>query len=149
MPRDAVPVGMVTGTRTPVALVAVLVLLAGCAGAGTPSVAGGSDGTTGATSGNSTVTVGASASVEAAPDLAVVRVAVETTDPRHISNVKSMDYRDVEPRRRLDYLSTSDNNGNNVDIEQESMLLLQNQLRYQLLARSVSGKFSRVKMVLR
>ena len=79
MPRDAVPVGMVTGTRTPVALVAVLVLLAGCAGAGTPSVAGGSDGTTGATSGNSTVTVGASASVEAAPDLAVVRVAVETT----------------------------------------------------------------------
>ena len=77
------------------------------------------------------------------------RVAVETTDPRHISNVKSMDYRDVEPRRRLDYLSTSDNNGNNVDIEQESMLLLQNQLRYQLLARSVSGKFSRVKMVLR
>ena len=79
MPRDAVPVGMVTGTRTPVALVAVLVVLAGCAGAGTPSVAGGSDGTTGATSGNSTVTVGASASVEAAPDLAVVRVAVETT----------------------------------------------------------------------
>ena len=62
------------------ALVAVLVLLAGCVGAGSPSVAAGS-GTDGTTNGGTTpsVTVGASATVEAAPDLAVVRVAVEST----------------------------------------------------------------------
>ncbi|MFC6940147.1 SIMPL domain-containing protein [Salinirubellus sp. GCM10025818] len=59
---------------------AVLVLLASCVGAGSPSVAaqtGESESTNG--SPNPTVTVGASASVEATPDLAVVRVAVEAT----------------------------------------------------------------------
>lgn len=62
------------------ALVAVLVLLAGCVGAGSPSVAAQS-GTEETTNDGPTpsVTVGASATVEAAPDLAVVRVAVEAT----------------------------------------------------------------------
>ena len=71
--------GTGTGTRTLVtAAVAALVLLAGCTGAGTPSVAAQS-GSTDADDTTPTVTVGASATVEAAPDLAVVRVAVEAT----------------------------------------------------------------------
>jgi flagellar basal-body rod protein FlgB len=37
------------------------------------------------------------------------------TDPRHIPNWRERDYREVQPRRVLDYLSTSKNNGNNVD----------------------------------
>ena len=68
-------------TRTLAAVAAaVLVFLAGCVGAGSPSVAT-QTGETESTndSGSPTVTVGASASVEAAPDLAVVRVAVEAT----------------------------------------------------------------------
>ncbi len=77
------------------------------------------------------------------------RVRLAVSDPRHIRNDRTQSYRDVEPRRALDYLSTSDNNGNNVDIEEESMLLLQNQLRYNLLTRSISDQFSRINTVLR
>jgi flagellar basal-body rod protein FlgB len=71
------------------------------------------------------------------------------TDPRHIPFDRQQNYRDVRPRKVLDYLSTADNNGNNVDIEQESMNLLQNQLRYRLLSKAVSEEFGRVNIVLR
>jgi flagellar basal-body rod protein FlgB len=71
------------------------------------------------------------------------------TDSRHIPFDKTQDYRDVRPRKVLDYLTTADNNGNNVDVEQESMNLLQNQLRYRLLTKAVAEEFNRVNMVLR
>ncbi len=71
------------------------------------------------------------------------------TNERDIPFNQPMDYRSVMPRRVLDYLSQTDNNGNNVNTEQESMLLLQNQLRYNLLARSVANQFSRLNIVLR
>jgi len=71
------------------------------------------------------------------------------THPTHISNWQPRDYQDVRPRRVLDYLSQSDNNGNNVDPEEEFNLLLKNQLRYMLLANSVSYEFGQVNMVLR
>ncbi|MFP4617912.1 MAG: flagellar basal body rod protein FlgB [Spirochaetaceae bacterium] len=77
------------------------------------------------------------------------RLKTATTNPQHISNQRTQNYRDVQPRRVLDYLTTSDNNGNNVDIEEESMLLLQNQLRYNLMTRSMSDHFTRINMVLR
>ncbi len=82
---------------------------------------------------------------ESAPE----RLPAALTNERHIPFHRARDYRDVRPRRVLDYLSTSDNNGNNVDTEQESMILLQNQLRYDLLARSVANQFSRLNIVLR
>ena len=71
------------------------------------------------------------------------------TDPRHIPFERPADYRDVGPRRVLDYLSTSDNNGNNVDLEEESMLLLQNQLNYELLTRVVTNQFAQINLVLK
>ena len=71
------------------------------------------------------------------------------TDQRHIAFKKTYDYRDVGPRRVLDYLSTVDNNGNNVDLEEESMLLLQNQLNYDLMSRIVSNQFTQLNLVLR
>ena len=43
------------------------------------------------------------------------------TDDRHIAFDKPMDWRDVAPRRVLDYLTEAKNNGNNVDIEEEGM----------------------------
>lgn len=72
---------MVSRTRSLTAVaVAVLVFLAGCAGVGAPSVAAqsGTGDTDGATP-DPSVTVSSSATVEAAPDLAVVHVAVEAT----------------------------------------------------------------------
>ncbi|MDR2184907.1 MAG: flagellar basal body rod protein FlgB [Treponema sp.] len=71
------------------------------------------------------------------------------TNPKHIPNWRERDYRDVQPRRVLDYLSTSKNNGNNVDIDQEVMLALRNQMTYTLLAQAETFEFSQVSLVLR
>ena len=71
------------------------------------------------------------------------------THPKHIPDWEPRDYQEVRPRRVLDYLSQSDNNGNNVDAEEEFNLLLKNQLRYMLLAQSATFEFSQVNMVLR
>jgi flagellar basal-body rod protein FlgB len=71
------------------------------------------------------------------------------TDPRHIPNWKERDYRDVQIRRVLDYTSTYNNNGNNVDPEQESMALVENQMTYTMLAQAATFEFSQVNQVLR
>jgi flagellar basal-body rod protein FlgB len=71
------------------------------------------------------------------------------TDDRHIPFNRPIDYREVGPRRVLDYLSTTDNNGNNVDLESESMRLLQNQLDYELMTRFVANQFNQLNLVLR
>jgi flagellar basal-body rod protein FlgB len=78
------------------------------------------------------------------PALELVR-----TNPMHLADFEPGDYRDVKVRRVLDYVSTSKNNGNNVDADQEMMLGLRNQMRYYLLAQATSFEFSQVNMVLR
>ena len=76
-------------------------------------------------------------------------LALNLTHPEHISNWQPRDYQEVAPRRVLDYLSQSDNNGNNVDAEEEFNLLLKNQLRYMLLAQMATYEFGQINMVLR
>ena len=76
-------------------------------------------------------------------------VELARTDSRHISNYNPKDYRDVEPRRVLDYLTTTKNNGNNVDAEQELQLWVQNQMMYSLLTNSASFHFNQVNSALR
>jgi flagellar basal-body rod protein FlgB len=71
------------------------------------------------------------------------------THPMHIPNWQPRNYQDVEPRRVLDYLTQSNNNGNNVSPEEEFNLVLKNQLRYMLLAQATTCEFSQVNMVLR
>ena len=71
------------------------------------------------------------------------------TNPKHIPNWQPRNYQEVQPRRVLDYLTQSDNNGNNVDQEEEFNLLLKNQLRYMLLAQSAAFEYGQVNMVLR
>jgi flagellar basal-body rod protein FlgB len=71
------------------------------------------------------------------------------TNPKHIPNWRERDYRDVKPRRVLDYVSTSKNNGNNVDPEQEVMLAMENQLMYTLMAQAQTFEFGQISMVLR
>jgi len=67
----------------------------------------------------------------------------------HIPFNRSVDYRSVQPRFVLDYLTQTKNNGNNVDIEQETMAATQNQMMYELMTSSISSQFSRINMVLR
>jgi flagellar basal-body rod protein FlgB len=71
------------------------------------------------------------------------------THPKHIPNWKERDYRDVQIRRVLDYTSTYNNNGNNVDPEQELMLATQNQIAYTLFAQAATFEFSQINSVLR
>lgn len=77
------------------------------------------------------------------------RLQAALTNEKHIPFFRAPDYREVMPRRMLDYTTTAKNNGNNVDIEVESMDLLNNQLAYQMMARSVTDVFQRVNLVLR
>ena len=74
---------------------------------------------------------------------------LDLTNSRHIPNWRERDYRDVQIRRVLDYTSTYNNNGNNVDPEQEFMALVENQMSYMLLAQAVDFQFSQVNQVLR
>lgn len=77
------------------------------------------------------------------------RVELQTADPRHRSNYRSVDWRSVEPRRVLDYLSTEKNNGNNVNAEEEFNQSLLNQLRYTLMTQAAAYEFNQVNQVLR
>jgi len=71
------------------------------------------------------------------------------TNEMHFNNHRERDWRDVQVRRVVDFVSTYNNNGNNVDPEQEFMLALQNEMTYMLLADSVNFEFSQVSRVLR
>jgi flagellar basal-body rod protein FlgB len=71
------------------------------------------------------------------------------TNPKHIPAWREKDYRDVQIRRVLDYTTTYNNNGNNVDIEREMMDALHNQLSYTLMAQAETFEFSQVNQVLR
>lgn len=74
---------------------------------------------------------------------------VSKDDPFYQMINRTIDYRDVKALKVTDFLTTSDNNGNNVDLEQEIMESQKNQMRYDLMARSVANQFSRVNIVLR
>jgi flagellar basal-body rod protein FlgB len=76
-------------------------------------------------------------------------ITLELTNDKHISNWNPRDYRDVTPRRNLDYLTQSKNNGNNVDPETEVQLFVQNQMMYSLLAQSAAFEFGQISSVLR
>lgn len=67
-----------------------------------------------------------------------------TNDPRHIQINTPIDYRSVEPRRVLDYTTTSKANGNNVDAETEANNILQIQMQYRMLTSLTSFEFEQV-----
>jgi len=71
------------------------------------------------------------------------------TNPLHFSNYRERDYREVQVRRVLDYASTYNNNGNNVDPEQEFMASVENQMTLEMLYQAASFEFSQVNQVLR
>lgn len=71
------------------------------------------------------------------------------TDSRHISLYEPYDYRDVEPRRVLDYTTTAKANGNNVDAETEANNILQIQMQYRLLTQLTGFEFSQLNTVMK
>ena len=77
------------------------------------------------------------------------RFTTAVSDSKHIRFYKPMDYQEVRPRRVLDYTRTAKNNGNNVDIEEESVNAMHNQLSYEMMTYSLNAQLSRVNLVLR
>lgn len=71
------------------------------------------------------------------------------TDSRHIELNKPYDYRDVEPRRVVDYTTTAKANGNNVDAETEANNILQIQMQYKLLTQLTNFKFSQLSIAMK
>jgi flagellar basal-body rod protein FlgB len=71
------------------------------------------------------------------------------SDPRHLTGWTVLPYQNVQPRRVLDYLSTYNNNGNNVDPEVEFNKILKNQLQYTLYAQAAAFEYGQVSLVLR
>ena len=70
-------------------------------------------------------------------------------NPHHVTFERPVDYQTVMPRRVLDWSTTANNNGNNVNLESEVMDLLNNQLRYTIMTESVNAAFQRATIVLR
>ncbi len=77
------------------------------------------------------------------------KVELSTSDPRHRTGKLAVDWRSVEPRRVLDYLSTEKNNGNNVNAEEEFNTALLNQLRYTLMTQASAYEFNQVSQALK
>ena len=75
-------------------------------------------------------------------------VPLKRTDEKHINPFQAHDYRTVEPRRTLDYLSQNDNNGNNVDYDQEVGDALKNQIRYESMTATIGFQFAQIMKVL-
>ena len=67
-----------------------------------------------------------------------------TTNSRHIQVNVPYDYREVEPRRVLDYTTTAKANGNNVDAETEANNILQIQMQYRMLTQLTSFEFDQI-----
>ena len=76
-------------------------------------------------------------------------VPAKLTDEKHIPFFRSLDYRDVQGKTHVDYLTSMRNDGNNVDIEHEMTESLKNQLRYQALATSLNNHYKSMNIVLR
>ena len=59
------------------------------------------------------------------------------------------DYRTVKPKVHIDYNSTMRNDGNNVDIEDETMKAVRNQLHYGLISNRVGNTFRMMNQLIR
>lgn len=67
-----------------------------------------------------------------------------TTDPRHIQINVPIDYREVQPRRVTDFVTTAKADGNNVDAETEANNVLQIQMQYRLLSQLAGFEFDQI-----
>lgn len=76
-------------------------------------------------------------------------VPAKTTHERHIPFFRALDYRSVNSRTHIDYLSTMRNDGNNVDPETEVNEAVKTQLLYSAMATHINGNFRMLNIVLR
>lgn len=74
---------------------------------------------------------------------------LNATHDLHIQSSNVIDYKTVKPRRVLDYLTSVQASGSNVDPEQEAMNIAKIQMQYQLLSQIAGFEYSQVQSVLK
>lgn len=72
-----------------------------------------------------------------------------TTDSRHIEFFKSQDFREVQPKTNIDYLTSMRADGNNVDMEKEVTEASHNQMIYSLMIERLNQNFRQLHTVMR
>ncbi|WKC57864.1 flagellar basal body rod protein FlgB [Borrelia sp. P9F1] len=81
---------------------------------------------------------------ESAPVLSLTK-----SSEKHLDGARELGYLDVKPHRMLDYVSTFNNNGNNVNIDSEIKSLVQNQMMYNLFTNIQTHYFKSVNIVIK
>lgn len=67
--------------------------------------------------------------------------ALRTMHPEHVARRSYRMPESIRPAVHTDYSSSMRNDGNNVDIEDETMKMVKNQLQYSLLVDRIGGRF--------
>lgn len=70
-------------------------------------------------------------------------------DERHISFFTPLDYKSVQPKANIDYLTTVRADGNNVDPEKEVMEASNSQMQYMMMVERMNANFRDLKNVMR
>jgi len=73
----------------------------------------------------------------------------KTEDSRHIPFNIKQDYREVKPKVHTEWNSNYRNDKNNVDIEKEFTDEVKNTMRYKAITTLVTGKFAKLKSVMK
>jgi len=77
------------------------------------------------------------------------RFQARMTDERHIPFYVERDVRGVRPRINLDYSTTLRNDGNNVDIERETVDAAKTQMRYNAYVNMLNQNYKVLKLAMR
>jgi flagellar basal-body rod protein FlgB len=74
---------------------------------------------------------------------------LKTVHPEHVARRQFRMPESVRPAVHVDYNSSMRNDGNNVDIEDETMKVVRNQLQYSLLVDRIGSRFSQWNAMIR
>ncbi|EKP13156.1 flagellar basal-body rod protein FlgB [Leptospira borgpetersenii serovar Hardjo-bovis str. Sponselee] len=76
-------------------------------------------------------------------------VPTQISDERHIQFFKPLDYREVQPKTNIDYLTTMRADGNNVDVEKEVVEASNSQMQYMIMTERLNQNYRDLKQVMR
>lgn len=74
---------------------------------------------------------------------------MKLSDKRHIPAFRVKDYREVRPKKVVDFNSIHNNDGNSVDIDKEMLEASKNTLYFNALAQRTAKEFTKLKYIIR
>lgn len=80
---------------------------------------------------------------------AIKEVPTQISDERHIQFFKPLDYRGVQSKANIDYLTTMRADGNNVDVEKEVVEASNSQMQYMMMSERINQNYRDLKQVMR